>query len=92
MSDLTLEWCRKNLQSRGYETREDDSAVEFVFAKSDHGSDAIITFNKRRRSLKDVPKCFVSTFYVEHVKSVDDLRLLVRALGFGNDRPWKEQE
>lgn len=87
MSDLTEEWCRKNLE--GYEIKEDAVAVEFVVAKCSNGSDAMVAFDKSRPSQKDFPRCFVSNFYVEHVKTVDDLRKLVLALGFGNDRPWK---
>lgn len=86
---LTEQWCRDNLQVLGYETREDDVSVEFVVAKCDNGSDAMIAFNKVRPSRKDVPKVFVSNFYVEHVRTAADLRSLVKAMGFGNDAPWK---
>ncbi len=34
-SDLTEDWCRKNLQAKGYETKEDNVAVEFVVAISE---------------------------------------------------------
>jgi len=88
---LTEDWCRKNLQAKGYESKEDNVAVEFVFAKCSNGSDAMIAFNKTYKSLKDFPRVFVSNFYVEHVKTVDDLKKLVCALGFGNDTPWKEE-
>ena len=90
MSDkITEEWCRKNLQTRGYETREDSNAVEFVIAKCDNGSDVIVAFNRWEKSL-DNPRVFVSNFYVEHVKCVDDLKKLVIALGFGNNAPWND--
>lgn len=89
-SDLTEEWCRSNLTANGYETKEDNVAVEFVLAKCSNDSDAMVAFNKSRPSQKDFPRCFVSNFYVEHVKTVEDLKKLVRALGFGNEAPWKE--
>ena len=89
-NDLTEDWCRKNLQANGYETKEDSNAVEFVVAKCSNGSDAIVAFNRWEKHLVN-PRVFVSNFYVEHVKTVDDLRKLVRALGFGNDRPWNDE-
>lgn len=90
MNALTEQWCRDNLQVLGYETREDNVAVEFVVAKCSNGSDAMVAFNKSRPSQKNFPRFFVSNFYVEHVKTVDDLKKLVCALGFGNEAPWKE--
>lgn len=90
MSDLTEDWCRNNLQARGYTTKEDSVSVEFVVAKCSNGSDAIVTFNKSRPSQKDFPRCFVSNFYVEHIKTVDDLQKLVCALGFGTEAPLHE--
>ena len=85
---LTLEWCREHL--KGYETKEDKVSVEFVVAKCSNGSDSIVAFNKARPSLKHVPRCFVSNFFVERIRTVGDLRDLVCALGFGNCSPWLE--
>lgn len=85
---LTEAWCRDNL--KGFETKEDDVSVEFVVAKCSNGSDSMVAFSKSRPSQKDFPRCFVSNFYVERIKTVGDLLALVNALGFGATRPWLE--
>ncbi len=89
MCDLTLQWCRDNLQANGYETREDNVAVEFVVAKCSNGSDAIVAFNKSRPSQKDKPRVFVGNFFVEFIEDCEDLRRLVVAMGFGDKKPWR---
>lgn len=85
---LTEAWCRKHL--KGYETKEDDVSVEFVVAKCSNGSDAMVAFSKSRPSQKDFPRCFVSNFYVECIKTVGDVLALVSALGFANNAPWTQ--
>lgn len=89
---LTEQWCRKHLEDYGYKTREDVTAVEFVVAQCSNGSDAMVAFSKSpsRPSQKNTPKCFVSNFYVERIKTVGDLSDLACALGYGNCLPWSD--
>lgn len=87
---ITEAWCRKHLEDNGYQTNEDNVAVEFIIAKCSNGSDAMIAFNTFRPSQKDVARCFVSNFYVSHIKTVGDLLALVSALGFADNVPWTQ--